>query len=233
MPTNLFRPGVFVWMLPYLEQKGIFDENWVGNQPYPIHQTVVKVYQSAMDPTLSDPKQVTSFGANIRVFSTWGAISPYDAPVDLSSANPMPGGNDWFCSLSTEKITDGAGNTIFFATRYGRRSTADRDRLRRRTIRRIAVRSSALADTWAVPRQPPRSRPSARIRRIRNLPTLALTSTDGSHCNDDRGTLPHSFGEASRSRSADVGAQSVVFHLRRYLRPCYLPHDGRSLGSDW
>jgi prepilin-type N-terminal cleavage/methylation domain-containing protein len=102
--------SIFIHLLPYLEQKGLYEGDnakWLT--------TPVKSYQSGLDSTTGNLNGKTSFAANIRVFSNDGFDTPYGAAVPLAvNTKDMP------CNMAITAISDGAGNTIAFTTRFAR-----------------------------------------------------------------------------------------------------------------
>src|SRR5262249_18001696 len=97
-PVNINQPTVFVSLLPYLENKALYDASWNGNSPDPSSLTPVRVFLSLMDPSIPSPiGGQTSFSANIRVFSTTGQSTPYTASIDVSDSNT----SNWDNNLST------------------------------------------------------------------------------------------------------------------------------------
>src|SRR5262249_51619058 len=101
--------SVHIHLLPFVEQKLLFDDFLVG-QGNP--DAVVRVFTSHLDPS-GDAKGVQNFAANLRIFSKKGLDTPYNRPMP-AIAEREPGE-----ARLPNSFPDGTSNTMMFATRYG------------------------------------------------------------------------------------------------------------------
>lgn len=101
---------VHVYLLPYLEQQALYQA-YLKSGGKEGGDVVVKVLLAANDPTVGKNDQgATSFAANLRVFSTKGYKTAFDADLPMLAAIE-PGKNSLL-------FPDGTSNTIWYATKY-------------------------------------------------------------------------------------------------------------------
>jgi type II secretory pathway pseudopilin PulG len=104
--------SVHVYLLPFLEQQQLFNQ-YLKDQGENRDSQVVFSFVAANDPSHPDPPAgIQNSAANLRIFSTKGLQTQWDAPMPaLGKEEP---GNARIASF-----TDGLSNTIAFGTRYG------------------------------------------------------------------------------------------------------------------
>ena len=103
--------SLHVYLLPFIEQANLYNQYTQGQGD---DQAVVPTFVSPADPSKPNPpKGVQNFPANLRVFSTKGERTKFDAPMPaLGKVEP---GN----AAIPRSFPDGTSNTIVFGTRYG------------------------------------------------------------------------------------------------------------------
>ncbi len=227
-PTASSAPSNFVYMLPFLDQKPLFDANAFAG-------TSVPVFHSLLDPSLPTPATgQSSFVANIRVFSTYASGIAFDAPVPMATT---PAYSGWSNHFSTERIPDGAGQTVFFATKYARCN--QQDNLYYAAPHDANGRGAFFgAGNYALEsNRPSVSAPSGAQYPVpyQVAPSLATTSTDNSHCNKDRGIFGHSFGGVGLAVAmGDASVRNLSFNVcGEAMALALCPTDGTPLDNDW
>jgi prepilin-type N-terminal cleavage/methylation domain-containing protein len=239
-PTTLLTSTAFVHMLPYLENAALFDG---GTAAYSVAS--VKVFQSLMDPSLpANPARYTSYVANVRVFSTFGAAIPYNQPVQNPTGTPPTAlSSCTSSSLSTDKFVDGPTNTILFSTRYAlcnnTRNTFDLYPWYysvSTTYNGPYFGNGAHTGTTGPVADVAPSGSYIYTTAYQVAPSLA-TGTAGTNkiCNSDMAALAQSFGGAGLAVAmGDTSVRNLSFSVTgdtfaKALCPC----DGLPLGSDW
>jgi type II secretory pathway pseudopilin PulG len=101
--------SVHVHLLPYLEQNNLYQQYLQGQGD---DQAEIPVFNSPADPSRPKPAGVQNFPANLRLFSTKGLQTQWDAPMP-ALGKEEPG------NARLANVTDGLSNTIAFGTRYG------------------------------------------------------------------------------------------------------------------
>jgi prepilin-type N-terminal cleavage/methylation domain-containing protein len=212
--------NLFIHMLPYLENKALFDNTTAYTT------ATVKVYLSLMDPSLTTTANRTSFVANIRVFSLTGMQSDYTQPVTMASAANASG-------LATERIGDGPVNTILFATKYA----VCNAQANQFTSHPNSANGPYFGGGSHFGTQTPKSDiptgTTTALPPYQIAPSLATTGTNV--CNKDHGLFGHSFGGAGLAVAmADASVRNLSFSVTgtTFARALH-PSDGLPLGSDW
>ncbi len=110
---------VFTWLLPYIEEQGLYDGAYVTNPPDTnqsggLQYHVVRKYQCSSDPS---PSLTSGLGATtIGGANGWGTGN-YSANY-LVFGNPVAQNTEGAARLPAS-IPDGLSNTVFYSERYG------------------------------------------------------------------------------------------------------------------
>ncbi len=222
--TSKANANVFVHLLPYLQQKPLFDTGKFEKVDLPM-------FNMKADP--SRPKDFgghTSFVANLRVFSTWGSAKmPNEAIADLANCK---GGH-----FSSETLPDGAATTIYFATKYASCNGVS-------NLFYLAPGPNADgkgAPFFGAGNHDGAQTPTKEIAtgNVSKLPAYqiapAVNGKDASACNSDAGVFGHSF--TAQGMPIALGDRSVRLLSLKVSGTTYSrllsPGDGAAVGTDW
>ncbi len=230
--TTKVTSGVFFHMLPYLQQKAMFDLT-TGH-------TYIPVYASKLDPTFpASPGTHTSYVANIRVFSTFAAGKQEFESVAMASANTLT-------HFSIETIPDGNGSTIFFATKYAVCSNGTANTANSYTgapshtngpyFGAGSYDNNSLVPKEAIPIGTGTTGTSAGAGAAppyQVSPSLSGTATNA--CNNDQGMYGHSFaGQGMCVAMGDRSVRNLSFTVTgQTFARLITPGDGKPAGADW
>jgi prepilin-type N-terminal cleavage/methylation domain-containing protein len=109
-----FPASVHVHLLPYLKADNSFQEFLKQNGQGEVTELKIAALLAADDPSQAgkDQRGIQNFAANLRIFSTKGYATKFDADM-AAPTEVMPG------AAKINLLPDGASNTIAFATKYG------------------------------------------------------------------------------------------------------------------
>jgi prepilin-type N-terminal cleavage/methylation domain-containing protein len=105
--------SIHVHLLPYMEQDPLYQQ-YVKEQGEDRDRQVILGYVAPADPSHPEPPAgIQNSAANLRVFSTKGLQTHWDAPM------PALGKEEDGKARIPRDFPDGTANTIIFGTRYG------------------------------------------------------------------------------------------------------------------
>lgn len=218
--------NVFVHLLPNLENKPAFDAIASGATGMGAGTFSIKVFQSAMDPSLpANPVGVTSFVANLRVFQTASSKIAYNQQITVANTADAGGVN------GSDKISDGASNTIFFATAYAS-CNGNTNPFNGAPTNGPFVGVGPYTSTSLPSEQTTKTGGSGNPP-YQIAPSLATTGSNV--CDNTNGLYGHSFGSTPMSVAmGDTSVRNLSFMItgETYMR-ALCPNDGQPLGSDW
>jgi Protein of unknown function (DUF1559) len=106
-----------VHLLPFVGHQDVYVAIRQGSDS---DHMFVSPFVTPEDPTMISGSGVTTFAANLRVFSDLGLGTKHDRSISPVNGNNPATGNLWFYGAATRRhsFPDGTSNTIAFVTQY-------------------------------------------------------------------------------------------------------------------